>query len=168
MPIAPNVIGPTVERASMSTAERSGETQKRCTPCTASTGTPARDAGSDGAAGCGERRHRERGTVPVGADGVLVERTPPDGGFGEERFGRTARQVAAQHPVERIAFLLDDTHPRSQRALAVFGEPVDPARLAGLRLRRPRLHQAVLLELREHRGTPRDGRRRRSGTRAGP
>ena len=158
MPIAPNVIGPTVERASMSTAERSGETQKRCTPCTSSTGTSAARRGRSGGSAGSLRAGVTAGAAPfpLARDGVLVERTPPDRGFGEERLGRAARQVATQHPVERVAFLLDDAHPRAQRALAVFGEAVDPARLARLRLRRPRLHQAVLLELREravHRGT---------------
>ena len=99
--------------------------------------------GDDGAAALDPRGRRHR------RPGMAGDRGPAAFGLGQHGIDGAGGDVAPQHLVEAVPLLLDDTHPRSQRALAVLGEPVHPAGLPGLRHARPRLDQAVALELAE-------------------
>ncbi len=67
----------------------------------------------------------------------------------EHRVDGAGRLIAPQHPTEQIALLFDDAHPDAKRTLPERRDAVDPSLVAGGGDLRTRLHQAVLLELRE-------------------
>ena len=146
-PRAPKLIGPTVERASTSTAERSDTSSKRWRPAaTDGAGLAGRrcrrpvvdEVGAP--AGVGRRRHR-RPRRPAGG-------RHPALGLGQHGVGRAGRGVAAEHPVE--ARRAPPGRPPSTSAAP--GRPRRSCRRPVASTRRP-----------ARRSTPPPGRRPRAG-----
>ena len=131
-PTAPNVMGPTEERASIRTAERSGRTRnvrrlrgrRALRPARRRGRRPARPrtAGrTHGSVAADVRGRRHRRPAAPG------RRRPALLGLGHHGVDRPGGHVAAQHLVEAVALLLDHPHPRPQGALALQGEARRPA-----------------------------------------
>ena len=95
---------------------------------------------------------RWRCAIEVGDTGDQPD--PSAGGpaavdLGQDRVGGAGGLVAAEHPTEEVTLLLDDAHPHAEDPLAERRHAVHPALVAGRRHLGPRLHQPVLLELRQ-------------------
>ena len=175
-PVVPKVMGPTVERASMRTAERSGSRTNR--PMTGSEPTLVRrlraeargGPGVSGPLGPSRRALLSGGRPPSLLVGVSVrplQAPPPHGGRRHRRPGhvglghpalldlrqhgvdRARRQVAPDDVAEVGVFLPDDPHPDPQHPLPQWRHRIDPPGLAGLLLLRRHLDEAVPFELGE-------------------
>ena len=137
-PTAPKVIGPTVERASIRTTERSGTTANRARVGRAGerrgdgrlvppvgqhlAPAPDRHRGLDAVAvPLDARRRRHRGPR------MPRHRGPAALGLGQRGVDRPGRHVAAQHEVQAVPLLLDDPHPPPQGALALRRSGRTPA-----------------------------------------